>query len=488
MDNAVHNSLPSEEKEKLAHLQEELEDQELIPLLEQLKQRCNLSVNQIAVAAGMDESALHKILKGENREFKANHVDALLDDLEQQNRLSNSERVIWQRALRVAAWIHYHIYKMEPRVLQSLLQIEDIVKRVDAWKVYVRKQFQAAVETYDESDGMLPMLVPLIPSIVSELNKRYGWIRIPLGYELSRIESNRYYLINYDLFPKKIASLGPDLEIEDTGFGTYTIRRHIIQSQVTQLAINQREYSGSNIKQLGGIEFVRIPAGIFVMGSRGDNPLALNTEKPQHVVAILYDYWIGQFPVTNEQFAKFVEAKKHKHEWIKDWKEKTDHPVVNVYWDDAQAYCRWLNETHDSELPKGYAFRLPTEAEWEKAARGEFGFEWPWGNEFDKNKCNSYEGSKGDTTPVGLYSPTGDSPYGCADMVGNVWEWTQSLDKGYPYDAKDGREDFNAAGGRVNPGDRVLRGGSFYYLYRGARCAFRLGGMILVECVISNLT
>jgi formylglycine-generating enzyme required for sulfatase activity len=93
--------------------------------------------------------------------------------------------------------------------------------------------------------------------------------------------------------------------------------------------------------------------------------------------------------------------------------------------------------------------------------------EYPWGNEFDKAKCNSSEGGKGNTTPVGLYSPQGDSPYGCADMSGNVWEWTHSLKKEYPYKVNDGREDES-----VNA-RRVLRGGSFNGNERDARCAFR---------------
>jgi toxoflavin biosynthesis protein ToxD len=111
--------------------------------------------------------------------------------------------------------------------------------------------------------------------------------------------------------------------------------------------------------------------------------------------------------------------------------------------------------------------RLPTEAEWEKAARGEYGNEWPWGNEFDKNRCNSSEGRQRNTTPVNSYSPQGDSPYGCADMAGNVWEWTHTLWQGYPYQAGDGRENEKASGARV------LRGGSFGFLHRGVRCAFR---------------
>ena len=112
---------------------------------------------------------------------------------------------------------------------------------------------------------------------------------------------------------------------------------------------------------------------------------------------------------------------------------------------------------------------MPTEAEWEKAARGnaERGNEWPWGNEFDKTKCNSSEGSKGGTTPVGAYSPQGDSPYGAADMVGNVLEWCHSIYRPYPYRVDDGREQESGFGARV------LRGGAWNDLWYGARCACR---------------
>jgi formylglycine-generating enzyme required for sulfatase activity len=222
-----------------------------------------------------------------------------------------------------------------------------------------------------------------------------------------------------------------------------------------------------NRLELGGIEFVRVPKGKFIMGSKDDNKLAWDNEKPQHTVEIPYDYWIARYPVMNEQFAAFVQATKHQHEWVSDWKKKANHPVVNVAWRDAVAYCKWLNETLRGEIGDGVV-RLPTEAEWEKAARGdaERGNEWPWGNEFDKTKCNSSEGGKSGTTPVGAYSPQGDSPYGAAGMVGNVWEWCHSIYKPYPYKADDGREE---SGLDV----RVLRGGAWYDAEGGARCAYR---------------
>ena len=176
---------------------------------------------------------------------------------------------------------------------------------------------------------------------------------------------------------------------------------------------------------------------------------------------------MARFPVTNEQYSIYAKAKGIKHPGS-DWENKKDHPVTRISWKGAMSYCRWLNSLLKTELPSGLVLRLPTEAEWEKAARGLDGKEYPLGNAFDKNKCNSIEGGKGGTTSVGLYSPHGDSPFGCADMVGNIWEWTQSLMKDYPYNANDRREDGNASG------SRVLRGG-FFHVEGDARCACRVG-------------
>ena len=216
----------------------------------------------------------------------------------------------------------------------------------------------------------------------------------------------------------------------------------------------------NNRRVIGGMEFVRVPAGKFIMGSDHTKD-----EKPQHPVAIRYDYWIGQYPVTNGQFAIFMKSKPLKL-FEEKWQKKPHHPAVGVSWRDAMAYCRWLNQLFRDELKK-LIVRLPTEAEWEKAARGTDGRIWPWGNEPpDETRCNFNENVE-DTTQVGQYSPYGDSPYGCADMAGNVWEWCYSLFQPYPYKAQDGRENERMLG------KWVARGGSWRDEQDLVRCACR---------------
>ena len=222
------------------------------------------------------------------------------------------------------------------------------------------------------------------------------------------------------------------------------------------------------VQTWGGVEFVRIPAGKFLMGSNDNDKLAYDDERPQRTVEIPSDYWMARYPVTNEQFARFVQEAAYTYGLAKDWTTKAKHPVVKVSWRDAIAYCKWLHSliAHDIGTLNTQV-RLPTEAEWEKAARSVNGNEWPWGDDFDKDKCNSGEGKKGGTTAVGAYSPQGDSPYHVADMAGNVLEWCHSLFKPYPYAAGDGRED------ELDEGERMLRGGSFSNNQRLVRSAYR---------------
>lgn len=226
------------------------------------------------------------------------------------------------------------------------------------------------------------------------------------------------------------------------------------------------------------LNLIRVPAGDFLMGSdMARDKDARDNELPAHSVYVS-EFYIGRYPVTNLQYRAFIEAVGHRAP--DNWEisvapqGKLNHPVVNVSWVDVIAFCTWLS--HET----GHPFRLPTEAEWEKAARGTEGRIYSWGNELpDEARCN-YDYQVGVTTTIGRYSPRGDSPYGCVDMAGNVWEWCQSLYRAYPYQADDGREDLET------DGFRVLRGGSFNYPQTHVRCACRVRGNPLIHAFHSG--
>jgi formylglycine-generating enzyme required for sulfatase activity len=228
---------------------------------------------------------------------------------------------------------------------------------------------------------------------------------------------------------------------------------------------------------------VEIPAGEFLMGTSDENIKLLQlkesdwayewsdnelfaAEQPQHRVS-LPGFEIAKYPVTNAEYQIFIWDVGYRlpRSWISfRFRDDTEnHPVVGVSKVDAEAYIEWLNRK--TEL----TYRLPTEAEWERAARGEDGRLFPWGNTFDPWRCNTAESVKNGTTSVDFYSPGGDSPCGVADMVGNVWEWTQSPFMPYPYDPTATADNVKAKG------RFVVRGGAWYYTRKLARCAAREG-------------
>jgi formylglycine-generating enzyme required for sulfatase activity len=165
-------------------------------------------------------------------------------------------------------------------------------------------------------------------------------------------------------------------------------------------------------------DMVIIPAGEFSMGSDSHE----QDERPAHTVN-LPAFAIDRFEVTNDQYLEFITAtgQKPPAHWTNGQipADKGNHPVVFVTWDDAKAYCEWAGK------------RLPTEAEWEKAARGTDGRDYPWGNEWDPKKANTKDSGIRGTTAVGSF-PAGASPYGVMDMAGNVWEWVEDWYKAYP--------------------------------------------------------
>jgi formylglycine-generating enzyme required for sulfatase activity len=194
------------------------------------------------------------------------------------------------------------------------------------------------------------------------------------------------------------------------------------------------------ISETDGMVLLYVPAGEFTMGSNNGN----DDEKPVHTV-YLDSFWIDETEVTNAMYSKCEHDGKcgqPSDTSSYDNSNYANHPVLNISWNHAKAYCEWADR------------RLPTEAEWEKAARGTDQRAYPWGNDAPNNNLLNYYNNMQGTTEVGKY-PNGASPYGALDMAGNVWEWVSSLFKPYPYSAADGREDLSASG------SRALRGGSW---------------------------
>ena len=231
---------------------------------------------------------------------------------------------------------------------------------------------------------------------------------------------------------------------------------------------------------LPDIDWVAIPSGQVLMGSDpARDPDSVEREQPQHRLT-LAAFRIARYPVTVAQYAAFVDAGGYgqraywsatgweakgeaTHPQI-GWDDATlnaaNQPVVGVSWYEAQAFCRWLGER------LGQPVRLPTEAEWERAARGDDDRRYSYGDDFDATRGNSAESGIGHVCAVGLF-PRNASPFGVLDLSGNVFEWTSSRLQAYPYVADDGREDPD------RPGSRVFRGGAFSAPAKMARAAFR---------------
>ena len=236
-------------------------------------------------------------------------------------------------------------------------------------------------------------------------------------------------------------------------------------------------------------EFVSIPGESFWMGTQkesrkkpGYDEDSFISESPVHRVTVS-DFQIARYPTTVAQFERFVNAgkdgydneafwtgagwalrSKAGHDRPASWSEQLRHPnrpVIGVSWHEADAYCRWLAAKTRTSVA------LPTEAQWEFTARGPGGRKYPWGAETPTDRHANIDGRVGRLTPVAIY-PLGATPEGIQDLAGNVWEWTSSIFRPYPYSAEDAGEDASGVEGR-----RVLRGGSWGFGAYGARAACR---------------
>jgi sulfatase modifying factor 1 len=225
-----------------------------------------------------------------------------------------------------------------------------------------------------------------------------------------------------------------------------------------------------------GLEYVSIPPGSFEMGASVDDGDAGKDEAPRHHVRLTRGFWLCRTPVTVKAFRRFVDATSYKTAaetdggaWVADgtsWVKKSgtswqnpgfaqtdDHPVVNVSWNDARAYCDWLGG------------RLPTEAEWEYAARAGTRSRYWWGIDMDGTCAWHQRNSEGRAQPVGK---TQANPWGLFDCLGNVWEWCADWwDSAYPPDAA------NDPKGPPSGSVRVVRGGSWFNFPRLLRVSGR---------------
>lgn len=282
----------------------------------------------------------------------------------------------------------------------------------------------------------------------SLLNHRGARLELALAmgklprYQLSKGEQE--YLNTCEKARKREIRFARLRWISITGAGLLSI---LMIALATMGQFNRFVYQPLDMQQY----WVTVPAGEFQMGSENGK----DDEKPAHAV-YLDAFEIGRFEVTKRQYAQCVKADVCLVEMNNLWaiQESELHPVTYITWYHAQVFCEWVGG------------RLPTEAEWEKAARGTDGRTYPWGNDSPTYDQLNYDSK----TQVGKY-PHGVSPYGAYDMAGNVNEWVNSIYLPYPYDAKDGREEKENMSVIIE--DRVVRGGSWVDSNETVRSTYR---------------
>ena len=223
---------------------------------------------------------------------------------------------------------------------------------------------------------------------------------------------------------------------------------------------------GFTLKRFEGVEAIlpplkQISEGWFLMGSDLERDVnAYDDEMPFRQVHVK-SFSMAVFPVTVAEYAKAVNVKAVNVPRRWELQTHLDYPITNISWKDGIQYAEWLSKV------TGERWRIPTEAEWEKAARGVDGRIYPWGDVWDTTRSNARAADNHSVVTIGKY-PEGVSPYSIQDMAGNIWEWCSTKYKPYPYIATDGREEMHS-----NHDHRVVRGGGYSSSARSVRCAYR---------------
>ena len=341
----------------------------------------------------------------------------------------------------------------------------EVLNLAVGYRVFEEKDDEAALELIE---GVMTNEIPAI----KDLN---AWHRVWLAGEMAAImEPHR--LQEVEGGAEILVVLSEQLAALLTA-GALTPQQRAEAGEALAVLGDQRPGIASDVP-----EMVDVPAGPFLMGSdKAKDDQAWDDELSQHGV-MLSAYRIGKYPVTNGQFARFVQAGGYENEayWTKagwaerkkqNWTElrtsdnprynQANQPVVGVSWYEAVAYCNWLKAT------TGRAFRLPDEAMWEKAARGTDGRIYPWGNRWLPENLNSSESNINRPSAVGIF-PDGKSLYEAFDMCGNVWEWcSTAYGKNYPFQVVRYEEEVEGSE------TRRLRGGAFDADQRLSRAACR---------------
>lgn len=306
---------------------------------------------------------------------------------------------------------------------------------------------------------------------INKETKRSPKIKVWLGLMAGLILSSLLFIIlvrKLDIFPKpKETPFIPSqttINVENTSFPINTPEQTQAISSLLQITSTQEQSTTEPVMLENGLgigstfinlvddsEFVYVPAGYFLMGNEEGNNLS---DEGPAVTVFLDAFWIQKYEVTNAQYLKCIQADYcdgHERDY-----PQNNSPAVSVDWYDALLYCNWIGGS------------LPTEAQWEKAARGTDGRLYPWGNELPNDRLVNFNESNKGPRPVGSY-PLGTSPYGVEDMAGNVWEWVMDW---YDSNAYSKIVYENPTG----PDDglfRVIRGGSWYTGARSIRVVNR---------------